>query len=72
MSSIRLTKSQAIDRMNQLANEAIELGNKQQKVIKDYNSLLQEHFGLVEDGKNMSKIEVINLINQVISIPRIR
>lgn len=71
MSSIRLTKSQAIERMNQLANEAVEIAVKQKDVVDSYNKLLKEHFGMVEDGKTMTKLDVINLVDQLLKMPRI-
>lgn len=65
MSAIQLTDSQAIKQLDSYANEIVTLQVKMNEVLDKYNKLLFKHFGLSEDGKPMSKIDVIRLIQKV-------
>ncbi len=66
MSTLYLKRENAIKKLTELAQQMVELQQKQQSLLKSYNELLQQHFGLVEDGKPMTKLDTIKLIQAVV------
>jgi|DEB0MinimDraft_10_1074344.scaffolds.fasta_scaffold34362_2 hypothetical protein len=65
MSTIFLTKQAAIDRLVELRKEIVEFNKKQQKGLDQYNKIMKENFGFIEDGKTIDKLDIILLIQKL-------
>jgi histone H3/H4 len=65
MSTIFLTKQAAIDRLVELRKEIVEFNKKQQKALDQYNKIMKENFGFIEDGKTIDKLDIILLIQKL-------
>lgn len=71
MSTILVSKQTAIEELARMANEIVACQEKMQKLGQNYNKMLQDHFHVVDDGKPLSKIELIQLIQRVQAIPKL-
>ena len=67
MSSIFVTKQAAIERLEQLRNEILDLRSHQNKKLADYNKIMEDNFGFTEDGKSVDKLDMLILINKMIN-----
>lgn len=65
MSTIFVSKQAAIERLTQLRNEIIDCNKRQSKALDQYNKIMKENFGFVEDGKPIDKLDIILLIQQL-------
>jgi hypothetical protein len=72
MSAIYLSKQDVIHKLNNLKRDITQAHEKQQKLVTEYNKVMQDNFGFIEDGKPLDKLEIIDLIQKLITSDKIK
>lgn len=64
MSTDKLDVQEALKKLNEMAEEMQKMHQELQQKAQVYNELMFVTFGVKDDGKNSSKLDLLNLISK--------
>ena len=56
------SKSEVLKQLNQMADKMTQLHKQLQEMAQVYNELMFSTFGVKDDGKNIGKLELLNMV----------